>query len=65
MADVVDADELMHFLADADEAIHKLPPTYPNLGHQYVCGFQDGKYAAAAVLRKVQTALAAMRDKVI
>lgn len=54
--------EIASLLVDADQSIHNLPPTYPAVGHQYCCGFLDGKYAAAAIVRKVGMAIAMMQD---
>lgn len=34
------------------DQIRDLPPTYPQIGHQYVFGFNDGKHAAAEMLEK-------------
>lgn len=37
---------------DVVEAIYRLPPRYPQVGHQYVCGYNDGKYDAGELVQR-------------
>jgi len=38
------------------ERIYRLPPRLPHIGHQYVCGYNDGKYDAGELVQKVESA---------